>query len=46
MNDVRPEWAWFEKADQDLEMARRAWGNNPANPKILSIQIQTIAATR
>ena len=24
MNDVRPERAWFEKADQDLEMARRA----------------------
>lgn len=26
MNDVRPERAWFEKADQDLEMTYRAWG--------------------
>ena len=24
MNDVRPERAWFDRADQDLEMARRA----------------------
>ena len=36
MNDVRPERAWFEKADQDLEMDRRALGDkDPENPKIL-----------
>ena len=29
MNDGRPEWAWFEKADQDLEMARQALEKNP-----------------
>ena len=35
MNDVQPERAWFEKADQDLEMARRAvGGKDPENPKI------------
>ena len=44
MNDVRPERAWFERADQDLEMARQALGKNPENPKILKIQIQTNAA--
>lgn len=45
MNDVRPERAWFEKADQGLEMARQASGDkNPENPKILKIQIQTNAA--
>ncbi len=26
MNDVRPERAWFNKADQDLEMAHRVLG--------------------
>ena len=26
MSDVSPEQDWFEKADQDLEMARRALG--------------------
>ena len=26
MNGVRSERAWFEKADQDLEMARRTLG--------------------
>ncbi len=26
MSDVSPEREWFEKADQDLEMARRALG--------------------
>lgn len=36
MNAVRPEQAWFEKADQDLEMARRALEDkDPENPKIL-----------
>ena len=46
MNDVRPERAWFERADQNLEMAHRALGKNPENPKILSIQIQTITVIR
>ena len=39
MNDVQPERAWFEKANQDLEMAHRA-----LRTKILRIQIQTGAA--
>ncbi len=26
MSDARPERGWFEKANQDLEMARRALG--------------------
>ena len=26
MNEAQPEQGWFEKADQDLEMARRAMG--------------------
>lgn len=30
MSNALPERAWFEKADQDLEMARRALG--PGNP--------------
>ena len=30
MSNTSPELAWFEKADQDLEMARRALG--PGNP--------------
>ena len=57
MNDVWPEQAWFEMADQDLEMACRVLGpekllpeedvsKNPENPKILSIQIQTSAVIR
>ena len=33
MGDVRPEQVWFEKADQDLEMARRALEKNPENPE-------------
>ena len=44
MGDVRPEQVWFEKADQDLEMVRRALEKNPEHPKILKIQIQTTAA--
>lgn len=38
MNNVLPERAWFEKADQDLEMARRALGpqNTPAGNGLLS----------
>lgn len=41
MRDARPERAWFEKADQNLEMARQVLAEDPENPKILSIQIQT-----
>ena len=46
MRDARPKRTWFEKADQDLEMARQILAENPENPKILKIQIQTITAIR
>ena len=43
MNDVRPERAWFEKADQDLEMARRALGPKTPLPGMACYHAQQCA---
>ncbi|RKU12158.1 hypothetical protein C6502_06545 [Candidatus Poribacteria bacterium] len=43
MNDVRPERAWFEKADQDLEMARRALGPEKPLPGMACYHAQQCA---
>ena len=43
MNDVRPERAWFGKADQDLEMARRALGPEKPLPGMACYHAQQCA---
>ena len=43
MNDVLPERAWFEKADQDLEMARRALGPEKPLPGMACYHAQQCA---
>lgn len=43
MRDVRPERAWFEKADQDLEMARRALGPEEPLPGMACYHAQQCA---
>ena len=43
MRDVRPEQAWFEKADQDLEMARRALGPEKPLPGMACYHAQQCA---
>ena len=43
MNDVLPERAWFEKADQDLEMARRALGPETPLPGMACYHAQQCA---
>ena len=43
MNDVQPERAWFEKADQDLEMARRALGPEKPLPGMACYHAQQCA---
>ncbi len=43
MNDVRPERAWFERADQDLEMARRALGPEKPLPGMACYHAQQCA---
>ena len=43
MNDVQPERAWFEKANQDLEMARRALGPEKPLPGMACYHAQQCA---
>jgi HEPN domain-containing protein len=43
MSDARPDKAWFEKADQDLEMARRALGPQKALPAMACYHAQQCA---
>ena len=37
MNDVSPEREWFEKADQDIEMACRALGPEKPLPGFIAL---------
>ena len=43
MNDESPERDWFEKADQDLEMARRALGPEQPLPEMACYHAQQCA---
>ncbi len=43
MNDESPERDWFEKADQDLEMARRALGPGQSMPEMVCYHAQQCA---
>jgi hypothetical protein len=43
MSDVSPEREWFEKADQDLEMARRALGPEKPLPGMACYHAQQCA---
>ena len=43
MNDESPERDWFEKADQDLEMARRALGPGQPLPEMACYHAQQCA---
>ena len=43
MSDVSPERDWFEKADQDLEMARRALGPEKPLPGMACYHAQQCA---
>ena len=43
MSDVSPEQKWFEKADQDLEMARRALGPEKPLPEMACYHAQQCA---
>ncbi len=43
MSDLRPERDWFEKADQDLEMARRALGAGTPLPAMACYHSQQTA---
>ena len=43
MNDESPERNWFEKADQDLEMARRALGPEQPLPEMACYHAQQCA---
>ena len=43
MSDAQPERAWFDKADQDLEMARRALGPENALPVMACYHAQQCA---
>ncbi len=43
MSGVSPERKWFEKADQDLEMARRALGPKKLLPEMVCYHAQQCA---
>ena len=43
MTDARPELAWFAKADEDLEIARRALGPDRPLPAIACFHAQQCA---
>ena len=43
MSDAQPERSWFEKADQDLEMARRALGPDKPLPGMACYHAQQCA---
>ena len=43
MSDLRPERDWFERADQDLEMARRALGPGTPLPAMACYHSQQAA---
>ena len=43
MTDKRPEQAWFAKADEDLEIARRALGPDRPLPALACVHSQQCA---